>query len=226
MALKADRNTRRRDAELVYMPMKAGAVAYAGGIAVADGGYAKPGVKAPVLTPLGRFEEGVDNSAGVDGALMVLVRTQGAFLFDNADGADAVTAAMIGLPCYIEDDATVAATDGGHARSAAGVVIALGDDGVWVDMGVRIASLKVLSASVNHDFPAINARTSADLEIAVPGAAVGDLVAVGLPAAIADGLTFSARVSEAGKVKLRASNFTAAAVDAAAADYAVAVIKA
>ena len=225
MALSADRNTRRRDAELVYVPLKAAAVVYAGGIAVADSGYAKAGVKAPGLQALGRFEEAADNTGGADGAKSALVRTKGAFLFENAAGADAVTAAQRGQVCWIEDDETVAGSAGAHARSAAGIVIAVGDDGVWVDMGVRATPLRILSKSMAVDFPSIAARSSNDQDIAVPGAAVGDQVVIGLPAAVQAGLVFDARVSAAGTVKLRASNFTAAAVDAAEATYTVGVIK-
>lgn len=222
MSLTSDRNTKRRDAELVYVPLAAGAAAYAGGIAVADGGYAKPGAEAPGLLALGRFEESVDNSSGSDGDARALVRMAGAFLYGNS-ASDAVDASHVGGPCYIEDDETVAGTSGGGERSAAGTVIAVGDDGVWVDFGG--SPVRVLSASKAIDFPSIAARSAADEEIEVPGAALGDQVAVGLPAAPAAGLVFDARVSEAGKVKLRASNYTTAAVDASSATYTVGVIK-
>lgn len=221
MALRADRNTRRREAELVYVPLKAGAKSYAGGIAVADGGYAAPGAAAAGLIALGRFEESVDNSDGADGAVQALVRMRGCFLYDNS-ATDAVGAAHVGGPCYIVDDETVAGTSGGGERPAAGTVIAVSDDGVWVDFG---SPPRVLSASMEVDFPAIAAASSSDREIAVPGAAPGDPVAVGLPAAPQAGLVFDAWVSDAGKVSLRASNITAAAVDAPAATYAVGVIK-
>ena len=133
MALTKDRNTRRRDGELVYFPMKAAAVAHAGGIAVSDAGYAKPGVKAAGLKVLGRFEEGKSNAAGADGAASVLVRRKGAFAFSNIAGADAVTQAHVGSLVYIEDDETVASPAAG--RSPAGIAIAVSGDDVWVDIG-------------------------------------------------------------------------------------------
>lgn len=83
----------------------------------------------------------------------------------------------------------------------------------------------VLLGSATLDFPSIAAAASADLTITVTGAAVGDMVALARPAAPAAGLVFQAFVSAANTVTVRATNITAAAVDAASATYTVAVIK-
>ena len=85
---------------------------------------------------------------------------------------------------------------------------------------------KVLSGSASLDFPEIAAVSQADLTITVTGAAVGDEVIMALPAAPAAGLVFNAFVSAANTVTVRASNITAAPVNAAAATYGVIVIAA
>ncbi len=132
MPLIADRNTPQRDAELVPVPMGAGKVIYAGSIVAANAtGYAVPGAASTTLTYLGRAEEQVDNSGGGDGAQGILVHRLLAFKFANS-GTDPVTQASLGKPCYIEDDQTVAATDGTSTLSAAGIVIGIDSDGVWV----------------------------------------------------------------------------------------------
>jgi len=73
---------------------------------------------------------------------------------------------------------------------------------------------------------ACSAAAQADLTIAVVGAAVGDEVIMALPAAPTAGLIFNAFVSATDVVTIRASNITAAPIDAAAATYGVIVIAA
>lgn len=85
---------------------------------------------------------------------------------------------------------------------------------------------KVRSASASLNFPSISAAAQADLAIAVVGAAVGDEVIMALPAAPTAGLIFNAFVSATDVVTIRASNITAAPIDAAAATYGVIVIAA
>lgn len=132
MPLSADRNTPVKDGELIPVPVAASAVIYAGAIIVANAtGYGAPGSTATTLTYLGRAEESVDNSAGADGDKTVTVRRGKAFLFGNS-GTDPVTQASLGKTCYIEDDETVAATDGTSTRSAAGIVLGIENGQVWV----------------------------------------------------------------------------------------------
>lgn len=88
----------------------------------------------------------------------------------------------------------------------------------------RIA-LGVLSAAANLDFPSIAANAKADMTIAVPGAAIGDAVFLGLPATPAAGLVFNGFVSAADIVTVRASNTSSGAVDAAIAAYRVVVVQ-
>ena len=221
MPLVADRNTQMKDGQLIAVPVAANAKIYAGALVVANAaGFAAPGSTAFNLVYLGRAEEFADNTGGADGAKTVQVRRGKAFKYKNS-GADAVTQADLGRPCYIVDDEFVAKTSGG-ARSPAGIVIGVEADGIWVELVQR----RQLSVAAALDFPSIAAAASADLTIAVPGAAVGEAVSLGLPAAPAAGLIFQAFVSAAGTVSVRATNISIAAVDAVSATYRVAVLKA
>ena len=131
MPLTADRNTQMKDGELIAVPIATAKKIFAGSLVAANAtGYATPGAVAATLTYLGRSEETVDNM-GADGALSVLVRRGKAFKFANS-ATDAVTQASMGKVCYIEDDQTVSATSATGARSAAGIVIGVETDGVWV----------------------------------------------------------------------------------------------
>lgn len=222
MSLAADRNTQMKDGELIPVPIAANVKIFAGALVAANAtGYATPGAVSTALSYLGRAEETVDNTAGAAGAKTVTVRRGKAFKFANS-GADAVTQASLGKLCYIVDDQTVALTNGNGTRSPAGIVLAVDADGVLIGEPGRTS----LSATAALDFAAIAAAASADLTIAVPGAAVGDAVSLGLPAAPAAGLIFNSFVSAADVVTVRASNITAVGVDAASATYRATVHKA
>lgn len=228
MALSADRRAAAsRSGELFAVPAAAGADIYAGAIVAADAsGHAAPGKSAPGLTYLGRAETRADNSGGANGGKQALVRRGRAFFWNNS-AVDALTQADVGRLCYIEDDETVARTSGGGARSAAGVVLGVqsaadsGGAGVWVVGAAEQPRPFAVSAAV--DFPSVAANSHADKEISAPGAKAGRPVALGLPAAPPAGLVFQAFVSAAGKVKIRAHNYTGAAVDAPGGTYTVSV---
>lgn len=133
MALTADRNTPMKDGELIAVPVAASKKIFAGALVAANAtGFATPGATATTLTYLGRADEYVDNSSGADGAKLVMVRRGKAFKFKNSAG-DAVTQAELGKTCYIVDDETVSKSNaGGNTQSAAGKVIGVETDGVWV----------------------------------------------------------------------------------------------
>jgi len=84
---------------------------------------------------------------------------------------------------------------------------------------------QVLTASATLDFASIAAAASEDLTITVTGAAVGDSVTLGLPAAPTAGIVFNNFVSAADTVTVRATNITGGAVDPASADYTAMVFK-
>lgn len=78
---------------------------------------------------------------------------------------------------------------------------------------LRAQILEVLTGTTTLAFPSIAAQSSADLTITVDGAEEGQVVALGIPAAIEAGLVFNAFVSAANTVTVRASNVTAGAID-------------
>lgn len=132
-ALAQDRNTPMQEGVLIPVPAAASTKIYAGSLVAANAsGYAVPGSTATTLTALGRAEESVDNSAGSAGAKVVTVR-RGVFKFANL-AADAVTQAELGKTAYIVDDQTVAKTSGTNTRSAAGKVLGIDADGVWIEI--------------------------------------------------------------------------------------------
>lgn len=131
MALVQDRNTHKKQAAIIVIAVAAGANIFAGALVVANAsGYAAAGSTASDLTYLGRADEHVDNTAGINGAKSVKISRLQAFKFKN-DGS--ITQAHIGKPSYIVDDETVAATNGSATRSAAGTIIEIDSDGVWIE---------------------------------------------------------------------------------------------
>lgn len=133
-ATTTPRNTSERQGDVFGVPVKANAVLLLGTIAVANAGYADAGKTVTGLVCLGRVEDTADNTGGADGAINVTVR-RGIFKFANQAG-DLVTQANAFADCYLVDNQTVAATNGGGTRSRAGKVIAVSDDGVYVAMGL------------------------------------------------------------------------------------------
>lgn len=131
--LTGDRNTSSKEGKLIAVAVAASAEIFAGALVVANAaGYAAKGSTATTLTYLGRADEHVDNSAGANGDVTINVRRGMAFKWKN-DGTDPVDQTMIGKTCYIVDDETVAKTDGTGTRSAAGIVLEIDSDGVWVE---------------------------------------------------------------------------------------------
>ena len=133
MPLTQDRMTAHRDGEVMPFAIGAGEEIFLGAqVTVNASGYLVPGAEATTLTYIGRAERHVDNTDGADGDETVLVRRKKAFLWKNSD-ADPVDQSMVGQPCYILDDETVAGTDGTGTRSESGTVLAVESAGVWVE---------------------------------------------------------------------------------------------
>lgn len=131
MPLTQDRNTAMADSQVVVVGAAAGVRIFAGALVAANAaGFAAPGSTATGLAYIGRAEEYVDNTGGAAGAKSVQIRRQKAFKWEN-DGT--VTRAHLFRTAYIVDDQTVAATDGTGTRSAAGRIVAVDTDGVWVE---------------------------------------------------------------------------------------------
>lgn len=132
MPLTQGRNTPERTGEILQLPVKGSTKIYEGSLVALDAGYAKPGVEAADIIPAGRAEEFVDNSSGLDGDVTIRVR-RGCFKFSN-DTTDPVTLTHVLGDCYIVDDETVSSSSNTDARSIAGKVIAIENDGVWVEI--------------------------------------------------------------------------------------------
>lgn len=132
-ALTNGRLTPTRSGDIRQPAVDADVVIHEGALVVLAGGYARPGHVATGLVSVGLALESVDNAGGAQGAKTVRVRRTIA-RFANSAGADAVTAAQIGVPCYVVDDQTVAKTNGTSTRSPAGTVYDVDAEGVWVDI--------------------------------------------------------------------------------------------
>lgn len=133
MALTSERITPFRDGVEFSDPVAAGVVIYVGALVALDAaGNLVPGATATGLKARGVAMETVDNSAGAAGADNCLVRA-GVARFGN-DGT--ITRADIGATAYIVDDETVADNDATGTRSAAGVIVDVDADGVWVKIGL------------------------------------------------------------------------------------------
>lgn len=131
MPLTADRNTPFKQSYVVVFGVAAGVRIYAGSIiALNPNGFAIPGKTATGLTYAGCAEESVDNTSGSDGAVSVKVHRNRAFKWAS-DGT--VTQSRLLKPAFIVDDATVSTTDGSGTRSAAGLVVGIDSDGVWIE---------------------------------------------------------------------------------------------
>lgn len=94
-------------------------------------GFATPGAVATTLKADGIARFTADNTAGADGDLVVEVE-KGTFRFGNSAAGDLITIADIGGTAYVVDDQTVAKTNGGATRSAAGTIVDVDAQGVWV----------------------------------------------------------------------------------------------
>ncbi|EEF78440.1 hypothetical protein [Methylophaga thiooxydans] len=128
-ALTKDRNTPQRLGEVHNHPVAASSVIFAGSIVVLDSsGNAEAGSTATGLKAVGRADQHVDNGAGSAGDKAIDVR-KGTFLFANDGSIDRTD---IEATAYIVDDQTVANTDDTGSRSAAGKIVDVDVDGVWV----------------------------------------------------------------------------------------------
>ena len=97
-------------------------------VAVGVDGYAVSGTKAEGLIAAGRVERLADNGAGEAGDISVEVR-RGTFVWDN-DGTIKSTDVL--KECYIAGSTSVTITADG--ASPAGIILAVDEDGVTVDM--------------------------------------------------------------------------------------------
>lgn len=113
-------------------PVAADAVIYVGAmVAINATGFLEPASTSTTIIVAGRAVEQVDNTGGDDGAVSCKFE-RGIFLMKNSADADELTLADLGSAVFAVDDQTVAKTDGGGTRSAAGTLYWFDDDGPWV----------------------------------------------------------------------------------------------
>jgi hypothetical protein len=125
------------------------------------------------------------------------------------------------------------APDSGITRSAINTLkVTNGSSGLGnlvvgtTNIGTGTTILQVLSASATLDFGSIAAGTSADLTISVTGAAVGDSVCVGTPAAPDANTTIFGFVSATDTVTVRVvNNQLVGAIDPASGTYRATVLR-
>jgi hypothetical protein len=134
-AATVSQNLARRKGTAIQFLLATAAVKLLQGVLWArnSSGYITNASDATGLKVVGMGAEEVDNSGGSNGDLDCTAEL-GIFCLVNS-ATNAVTRAHIGLPCYVEDNQTVAST-GGSYGIVAGVVVDVDDDGVWVNVGV------------------------------------------------------------------------------------------
>lgn len=131
-ALTEPRTTAKRDGKTFGRAMATAKKIYEGSLVCLNAtGFATPGAVATTLKADGLAIETVDNTGGADGDKTVRVE-KGTFRFANSAAGDAITQADIGGTAYIVDDQTVAKTNGTNTRSAAGTIMDVEAQGVWV----------------------------------------------------------------------------------------------
>ena len=129
---------------LLNLPVEAGKTLTECTIAVINAdGYAEPATKATGKIVAGCVQRYCDNAQGADGAATVEVK-RGTFVWEN-DGTIEKTDIL--KPCYISDDVTVSITATGS--SYAGIILAVEDDGVTVDMTTKYTETIVQQAATN-----------------------------------------------------------------------------
>lgn len=145
-ATTTDRNTTKRASNLLVLPVAASTKLPAGVLAARDGdGNLVNASDTAGLTVIGRVNTHADNSAGTAGALSAEVE-RGVFLYDNDTGGTPVAAGDEGKVCYVLDNQTVSA-DAGSNNIVAGLVHAVGDEGVWVDTAAGAAATAAIDVS-------------------------------------------------------------------------------
>lgn len=118
-------------------PVAAGQTIFAGAIVMLDStGHLRRGTPAPGLVGVGVAEQRADNRRGANGDLR-LTYLRGRFRFNM--GADRITAADIGSPCFAIDDQTVARTSDDGRLSPAGLIDDIEGDAVWVRFDPALA---------------------------------------------------------------------------------------
>lgn len=112
-------------------PVKAATSLHVGVVAVLAAGLAVPLSAATGAEKCAGVVTFAVNNPGVDGAIKVEVEA-GEHKFASSD----IVAADVGATAYFVDDRTLSKSHDTNTRPAAGKIIQVDDDGVWVELGV------------------------------------------------------------------------------------------
>lgn len=135
MALSAARDTKTRNIkDKVYIPLKANAVVYQGGMVAVDAtGYGVDAGASTAYQVVLIATESVDNTGGSSGAVGVNCYEAEAYFANSSTSACDQT--CLGNHVYVEDDQTLAKTNETSTLSVAGRCTGFDSGGVWVRLG-------------------------------------------------------------------------------------------
>lgn len=132
-AATQDRSTQSVIGQLRAFGVEAGARIYAGTLVCLNAaGNLTKGATSATLKCVGIAERAYDNTTGGAGAITGETRIGVFGPFANSAAADLITPLDIGNACFMVDDSTVAKTNGGATRSAAGAVWSVEAAGVYI----------------------------------------------------------------------------------------------
>jgi hypothetical protein len=133
-ATTVDRDTPTRSGDQVSHPLAAATKIPAGVMVQINAAGNAVNASATIANKMvGVSEELVDNSGGAAGDKSITPRRRIAARFANSASGDLIARADIGGTAYVVDNQTVAKTDDTGARPAAGKIIDVDAQGVWVE---------------------------------------------------------------------------------------------
>ncbi len=136
-ALTDNRDTPMRSGEFLSLTQASNHI-FAGSIVCENGSAAAvPGADASGYVVVGRAETESDNTAASYSSTRAITVRRGVFRWANGGS---FTDANIGDTCYVADDQTVTTAALATYDVAAGTIVDVDSDGVWVDTGPRGAA--------------------------------------------------------------------------------------
>ncbi len=164
-ALTVDRNTERKDGVLVPTPVIQNDCIYGGSlVAINAAGYALPGSDTAGLIFHGIADARADNSSGANGAINVIARRRGLFLFALATP---ITIANVGDNVFLVDDQTVDLTANVANKIFCGIIAGYhSTTAAWIDIEPAIKQADVATHIADNS----GAHAAAAISLADAGA--------------------------------------------------------